>query len=194
MRRIEVENNIRYNENLIRQYQKSINQLYAKINDSNNQINKYNNNIALQKNEINKFNSQIDELRNLKKKYQNLQDIFSQKQQKRIKTINKGLSYCNSLQSMEHYKSDINTLLRSQEYFNAFNQLSSAISIITDRINKTVNQINSVQMDITHNNRLIASKYYDNNNNQSQINSLNNAIVYRKNRITYWQNQLKYAI
>lgn len=193
MRKIDVENNIRYNENLIRQYQKSINQLHAKINNSNNQINKYNNNIALQKNEINKFNLQIDELRNLKKKYQNLQDIFSQKQHQRIRTINKGLSYCNSLQAIEHYKSDINALLRNQEYFSAFNQLSSAISIITDKINQISNQINSAQMDIAYNNRLIASKYYDNNNDQNRINALNNEIIYRRNRIKYWQSQLKYA-
>ena len=134
MRKSEVYNNIRYNENLVNQYQNSINNYRSHINSLISQINSTNSSIKVLCDQKNKLYTQINELNYLKSKYQNLQSKFSQRQTSRINTLNGNFSRELNVQFIKSYVKGMSSLLGGNEYRNAYNGLTNAINVISDKI------------------------------------------------------------
>lgn len=193
MTKEEVKQNIRYNENLVNQYQRKLNSLNQQLNSLNatvRQLNSQNNDLVGRKK---KLDGELAELGQLKRKVQGLQDEFSSRQTKRVTGYNRNIGQIFTTNFFASYISGMKSLLSGSEYRNTFNGLTSAVDKVTKKIKEkdremdsVVKQINDVRSRIDRTNREI-------NSCRSQISQTSSDLAYRKRRIQYWKDQLKYA-
>lgn len=134
----EIRSNIRYNENLIDQY-------------------------ISEKADLEK---QIDELDLLKSKYSSVQTNFGDRQQQRQNKLASFLSSGVQNKILGRYYDGMNGLLTGTDFNNAYNGLSEAQQIISNKI---------TQLD-------------------QQLDDCEGNLSYRRQRLSYWQSQLNIAL
>ena len=193
MTKAEVQSNIRYNENLVAQYQRklnSLNQQLSSLNATARQLESQNQDLIRRKQ---KLESEMGELARLKQKLQGLQNDFSSKQTKRVNGYNKNITQVFSVNFFSSYIDGMKMLLSGSEYRNTYNGLTSALEKVSKKtqekqreIDSVTNQINGVRSKIDSTNREISTC-------RNNIGQTNNDLAYRKKRIQYWKDQLKYA-
>lgn len=191
--RAQVLNNIQYNKNLVAQYQREINDWNARINSLWSEIRNLEAKISQLNGRISTYNSQIAELNQLKAKYESLQNAFAQRQAKRQAAFKKNFTQVFSVKFIKSYVSGMGTLLSGNEYRGAYNGLSDACKRIEAEIKDIRRNLNAVTAERDTAQHTINSKRNSISSYQSRINSRNGDLAYRRNRITYWQNMLRYA-
>lgn len=122
MTRAEINNNIRYNENLISSYQKSIRTL----------------------------NSQIQELSSLKQKFQFFQNDFRSREDSRATHLVNNLADKLYLRFVSSYVIGMQGIMMGSEYRRAYNGLTEAIQKIDRKINQLRNEANSYESKIAY--------------------------------------------
>lgn len=193
MTKQEVYQNIRYNEDLVNSYTRNLNNLRARVNDLNAQIDSYNGQINQLDARIRGLRTQIDELKQLRIKYQGLQNEFADRQAKRWSRFTLNFSRGFHFKFILSYISGMKNLLSGGEYRRAYDGLSAAVNTIAHKIRSIQEEIDGINKDISSKRRRIDSIWGDIRYNQSQINQMNSNLSYRRQRITYWKRQLRYA-
>ena len=185
MTRQEIYNNIRYNENLVNQYLNTINRLNSTISDLNSQISNCEYQISQLNSEIRNRQSQISELNQLRNKYQKLQTDFADRQSVRINSFNSNFS--------RNVNVGMRSLLSGNEYRNAYNGISAAIHTISNKIYAIESEIDNLNRSIISSQATINNCRRDIGIYQNQIAGESSKLSYRRQRIVYWKNQLRYA-
>ena len=126
MTKQEVQNNIRYNENLVNQYQREINSLNSQVRTLNSRISQLNSQIGSLNSRKQTLSNEIAELQRLKTKLQGLRDNFSARQSKRVSGFNRNTTQVLSVKFIASYISGMRDLLSGQEYRNTYNGLTTA--------------------------------------------------------------------
>lgn len=193
MTKQEVQNNIRYNENLVNQYQREINNLDNQIRTLNSRISQYNGQINNLRNNKQNLENQLDELQRLHNKVTGLLDAFSSRQAKRVANFNKNNSVTGGLRFIKTYIEGMKDLLSGQEYRNTYNGLTTAIDKVKKQIQAKQREIESVGSQINNAQRNADGAQREINNCRNRINQLHNDLSYRKRRIQYWQSQMATA-
>ncbi len=193
MTKAEVLENIKYNENLVYQYQKKINDLQQQISSQNAAVNKLNAQLREMSSQKKQLDSQTDELDRLKKKFDNLQRDFAGKQSKRINNFNKNFSQNLNTHFIGSYISGMQNLLSGAEYKKAYNGLSDAGETVLRKLKAKRNESQAVGARITAANKDIDARTRMISSLKGQLNQTNSDLAYRKQRITYWKDQLKNA-
>lgn len=193
MTKAEVQSNIRYNENLVAQYQRKIASLNQKVESLGASVRQLNAQMGDLSGRKNKQETERAELVQLRRKVQNLQTEFGNRQAKRVNGYNRNITQIFTTNFFSSYINGMKTLLSGSEYRNAYNGLSSACEKITAKINEKqreidsiIRQMNNIRSRIDSDNREISSC-------RSQISQTSNDLAYRRRRIEYWKDQLKYA-
>ncbi len=193
MTRQEIYNNIRYNENLVNQYLNTINRLNSTISDLNSQISNCEYQISQLNSEIRNRQSQISELNQLRNKYQKLQTDFADRQSVRINSFNSNFSRNVNVNFMSSYVIGMRSLLSGNEYRNAYNGISAAIHTISNKIYAIESEIDNLNRSIISSQATINNCRRDIGIYQNQIAGESSKLSYRRQRIVYWKNQLRYA-
>jgi len=193
MTKQEVQENIRYNENLVYQYQRDLNNLNSRLNSLNSRSNQLNGQISSLRLRKQTLEREVGELQRLKSKIQGLRDDFSSRQSKRVNNFNHSITQILSVRFITSYISGMRDLLSGQEYRNTYNGISTAYDRVSDKLQtkqreleSTIGQYNSAQNNIDSTRR-------DINSCRNQISQKNSDLSYRRRRIQYWEEQLQYA-
>ena len=193
MTRAEVQNNIRYNERLVTQYQNQVNDFQRKISSLESQIRALNSQKADYASKENKLKNQIDELNQLRKKYESLQTNFSNRQSKRMKNFNANFSHSLNVNFIKSYVTEMKTLLSGSEYKRAYNGLTTAIEKISTQITSLRKQADDLHQKALKAQQEINTKQWNIQSYRSQKNAATTNLSYRRQRINYWKEQLRYA-
>ena len=193
MTRAEVQNNIRYNERLVTQYQNQVNDFQRKISSLESQIRALNSQKADYASKENKMKKQIDELTQLRKKYESLQTNFSNRQSKRMKNFNANFSHSLNVNFIKSYVTEMKTLLSGSEYKKAYNGLTTAIEKISTQITSLRKQADDLHQKALKAQQEINTKQWNIQSYRSQKNAATTNLSYRRQRINYWKEQLRYA-
>lgn len=193
MTKEEVKQNIRYNENLVNQYQRRLNSLNQQVNSLNStvrQLNAQNNDLVSRKK---KLEGELAELGQLKNKVQNLRDEFSSRQTRRMTGYNRNIGSIFTTNFFSSYINGMKSLLSGSEYRNAYNGLSSAVDKVVKKIKEKDREVDSVVKQINDVRRRIDNATLEIRSCRSQISQTESDLAYRRRRIQYWKDKLKYA-
>ncbi len=193
MTRAEVQENIRYNERLLTQYQNQVNDIQHKIHSLESQASSLYSQKSGYISDINKLEKQIDELNQLKRKYQTLQDDFYSRQAKRLNRLGTIDSQNLKVKFINSYVDGMKLLLSGSEYKAAYNNLTESKEIIAKEINSIQRRIDNLKNTVVSVEREIDSKQNSINSYRSQRSTAESNLSYRKQRITYWRKQLRFA-
>lgn len=126
----------------------------------------YNENlIRSYQNSVNKLNTQINELTTLKSKMQSYQRDFSNRESNRKRKVGNIFGTKLSFKFLSAYIKGMKNLIAGAEYRKAYNSISSGIKKVDGKVSTL---------------RTEKTKY-------------ERQITYRKGRVKYWKNQLRYA-
>lgn len=191
MTRWEIINNIRYNENLVNSYQREITSLRNTINNSNGQIYRCNSEIGNIRARNRDLVANVSALNQLKSKYQNLYNSFSNRQTSRINKLYYKLNCNYNVNCIEVYKKGMNNLLEGNEYRHTLQTIRNAIDSIEYRIKHEQNEINMNENEIRSKEGNTENLRRNINLCQRKIDNVNKLLNYRRQRIIYWKNQLR---
>ncbi len=193
MTKQEVQNNIRYNQNLVSQYEREISNLYGQINSQDSKIRQLDGQIGGLRARKQSIDGEYSELQRLRSKLQSLRDNFSVRQSKRVSGFNKNVGNIINVKFIKSYISGMRDLLSGQEYRNTYNGITSAIDKVNSQIQAKQREIESVQAQINSAQRNIDNARSLINSYQRSIEQRKGDISYRRQRIRYWEGQLQYA-
>ena len=193
MTKAEVQYNIKYNERLVVQYQNQINSLHQQIDNLRAQNRNMNARISDCASRINKLEGQIGDLNQLRNKYQTLQTDFSKRHADRVRLFNANFSRRFNVDFINAYIAGMKDLLSGSEYRKAYDGLTTARNIIQKKRDGLQKETDSLHWEIKNVQRIIAINDDSINAKYRQINSVSADLSYRRQRRSYWQNQLKYC-
>ena len=193
MTKQEVRNNIKYNERLVDEFQRKVNTLNKKISDLNSQIKSYDTKINELRSKQKKLKDQIEELEQLKKKFQKLKEDFAARQAARRNKLKSMSNASWGVRFISSYFNGMSDFLDGAEYRRAYNGINSALEEIQKKINGFDSEEDIAGKQIASAQRSIDSKNKDKRNYQQQLTKAKSDLAYRKKRILYWKEQLKYA-
>ncbi len=193
MTKQEVQNNIRYNENLVNQYQREINNLNNQINSLNSGIQSSNGQIAGLVARKKTLEREMSELNGLRAKLQGLKDNFGNRQSRRMNNFVRYSAQVINVHFIGSYLSGMRDLLSGREYQNALNGIVESIAKVMNKLRAKQQEIDSVQAEINKAQQNINNANDEINRCRQRLNQRRSDLAYRKNRIQYWKEQLKKA-
>lgn len=194
MTKQEVENNIRYNEKLVRQYRSQLQENERLQREKEAEISRLVSKQQSMNKAIEALDVEIDELSRLKSKFNNLQESFIKKQEKRKRAFDMHFG-CQvmSAKFIKSYIDGMNDLLQGTQYRKTLFELVKALEIVAEEGNRKRRKRECIFVDVSgviedlKNERVYYASL------QSRHKQLLSDYNYRQNRIIYWRNQLRYA-
>ena len=193
MTKQEVQNKIKYYENLAKQYRREIQNLENQISSQNSRINQLNNQIGTLRSKRQKLEGEESELQRLRIKFQGLRDDFSARQSKRVSGFNKNIAQPLNVKFIESYIIGMRNLLTGQEYRKTYNGITSAIDKVAGKIRSKQSEIASVKGEISNAQRNLDNAYNQISSYRRRIDQRNSDYYQCKQQIRHWENQLQYA-
>ena len=189
----EVNENIRYNQRLVYSYQSQLNNINAQMNSTKQGIT----DAQAQKKwliiEKETHEDDYKQLAGLRKQYEMLRDTGIRIESKRVSDLNNFDSMMLGQNMAVEYRNVAHKLVKNSMYESAMedvyrdiNTVNMKMSSLNQMIIDDTNSISKVEQDI----RYRTDRLHELQRKRTKI---SDDLAYRKRRIIYWQNQLRYA-
>ena len=189
----EVQANIRYNENLIKQHMNTLSELRGESESFNDELIQCNSQISDIKVQIKSIKTLIDELEQLKIKFVKLQARLADRQTQRIRMFDLCFSQNKDNTFIEPYVNGMKELLSGNEYKNIYYGLENAVQKISKKSYSLQKEINTLNKEINAKDYHIDTLKRKINEIKGKIDKANSDLTVRKQKVTYYRDQLKYA-